>query len=151
MTATDLRPEVLLDRCGGRFAIKVRINPETGCWQWTACLSRAGYGRFHVAGQSPAMAHRYAYEVLVGPIPIGLQLDHLCRVRRCVNPAHLEPVTVRENLLRGDTITAARAAQTHCGSGHALSPDNTYIKPNGCRNCRECKRAADRRYKAAQR
>lgn len=126
-----------------RFWPKVQKTPE--CWIWTAAKNTDGYGRFLGDGRV-VQAHRFAYEMLRGPIPDGLHLDHLCRVVACVNPDHLEPVTVRANLLRGNTSTARRAAQTHCIHGHEFTPENTYIKPNGCRRCRECSRESDRRY-----
>lgn len=77
------------------------VSPLDECWVWCARTNRNGYGRLRVGGRE-LMAHRLAYEALVGPIPEGLVLDHLCRVRLCINPAHLEPVTVRENTLRGE-------------------------------------------------
>jgi len=122
------------------------VNKTPTCWLWTGATLN-GYGRFgRGPGQTTGVAHRMAYEQLVGPIPAGLHLDHLCRVHACVNPAHLEPVTCRENLLRGETITARRAAQTSCLRGHAFDGENTYVAPNGCRDCRTCRREADRRY-----
>jgi hypothetical protein len=120
-----------------RFTAKVWINFETGCWEWTATRNKKGYGV--IWDGKTRGAHRVAYELFVGPIPEGLQLDHLCRVRHCVNPAHLEPVTCRENLLRGETITAKRAAVTECPKGHKYSQANTYYRPDGCRECRLCK------------
>ena len=91
-----------------RFWSKVDRNGRGGCWLWTASLNRYGYPNFGAVNGRPMAGHRYAYERLVGPIPAGLQLDHLCRVRRCVNPAHLEPVTPKENTRRG-----LRARMTH--------------------------------------
>jgi len=90
-------------------------------------------------------AHRYVYEQEVGPIPDGLTLDHLCRNRACVNPDHLEPVTMRVNTLRGETITARNAAKTRCDKGHEFTPENTMRKPDG-RRCRVCQRASEARY-----
>jgi len=90
-------------------------------------------------------AHRFGYELLVGPIPTGLTLDHLCRVRTCVNPAHLEPVSIGENVLRGDTRPAANLKKTHCPRGHAYDAANTYIARGGERHCRTCNTAKSQR------
>lgn len=111
-----------------------------GCWHWIGATDDAGYGRFRSREHGTNMAHRIAYLALAGPIPDGLSLDHLCRVRCCVNPDHLEPVTARENILRGYGRGANEARQTHCQHGHPLSGDNLYIKPNGRRQCRQCNR-----------
>lgn len=110
---------------------------NNGCWIWTAGLSTAGYARFFVDGKT-RQASRVVFETIVGPIPEGLELDHLCRNVRCVNPAHLEPVTHAENILRG-----ARRAATHCKYGHEFSPENTATRlRNGTwqRRCRACGR-----------
>lgn len=128
-----------------RFWLKVNkdgpvLNPELGhCWEWTACLaSKSRYGLFFTPGRT-GVAHRFAYEWLVGPIPDGLTLDHLCRNRACVNPAHLEPVLPRTNVLRGVGVTAHNAAKTHCKRGHPLTPENVYYRKGG-RQCRLCNR-----------
>jgi HNH endonuclease len=121
---------------GGRFWSKVQRS-ESGCWEWTAAKT-VGYGRFADKGRT-LLAHRVAYELLIGPIPEGLQIDHLCRNPSCVNPAHLEPVTSRENLLRGVGEPARNAAKTHCPQGHEYSPENTYAY-RGMRMCVECRR-----------
>lgn len=121
-----------------------------GCWHWTGATDSAGYGRFRPHDPTTTnMAHRVAYLALVGPIPDGLQLDHLCRVRKCVNPDHLEPVTARENILRGYGRGANEARQTRCQNGHPLSGDNLYIKPNGRRQCRQCNRDRQTRFREA--
>ena len=119
---------------------------ENGCWIWQASKRPNGYGQVRVAGRN-MLAHRWAYELLVGPIPDGLVLDHLCRVIACVNPAHLEPVTQRENTLRGEGLPAQRARKTHCVHGHEFTDANTYRDPNrnGRRTCRICAREHDRR------
>lgn len=108
----------------------------SGCWLWTAYVDRKGYGVFGINQRTLVKAHRYSYELHVGPIPEGLQLDHLCRVRHCVNPAHLEPVTNQENVIRGN---AARPKLTHCKHGHEFTPENTYLHPKrGKRHCKAC-------------
>lgn len=107
---------------------RYELAPD-GCWLWNGRLNASGYGVFH---QTPA--HRLVYELLVGPIPDGLVLDHLCRVRHCVNPDHLEPITQEENM--------RRARLTSCRRGHPLSDDNVYVTPStGSRTCLTCKRA----------
>lgn len=116
-----------------------KVMKTEDCWYWVGALNAYGYGVFTLRGQ-PWMAHRYFYEHLVGPIPEGLDIDHLCRVRACVNPAHLEPVTRRENLLRGEGRTARNAAVKHCPQNHAYDSANTYISRKGSRECRACKR-----------
>ena len=130
-------------------------RPELGpCWQWTASTTAQGYGQIRTGGGAGAMlyAHRVAYEFTVGPIPGGLQLDHLWRVRRCVNPAHLEPVTNRENGLRGESFAAINACKTHCPKGHEYTPGNTVVDSNdGSRKCRICRREASVAYRAAKR
>lgn len=122
------------------------------CWLWTGTTGKVdGYGRF-VVGELPSvngqrrrkrvLAHRWGYEHFVADIPNGLEPDHLCRVRPCVNfERHLEPVTHRENMLRGATPSAANAAKTECFKGHPFSLENTYTCPRGKRYCRICQRA----------
>src|ERR1035437_3014013 len=99
--------------------------PIVGCWLWTAAVDKDGYGLFKLSGRM-VRAHRFAYEQAKGPIPHGLTLDHLCRVRCCVNPAHLEVVTVRENTLRGNGPAGRNARKTHCKQGHPYTESNTY-------------------------
>ena len=111
---------------------------ESGCWEWVGNILQSGYGQIAITHTHMELAHRFAYELLVGPIPEGLQLDHLCRVRHCVNPDHLEPVTARENVLRGNGIAAQSARQTHCIHGHPFDEGNTYLTKRGWRQCRTC-------------
>ena len=127
-----------------RFVEKTRID-ESGCIVWTGGLNGVGYGQFYVGRKSldqtgKGYAHRWAYETFVGPIPEGMHIDHLCRTRACVNPDHLEPVTIRENLLRGDGPSAQHSKKTHCPKGHEYAGDNLYVSPKGMRFCRRCGR-----------
>ena len=104
-------------------------------------------GRFAVSHGRVHYAHRIAFQFFRGPIPAGLQIDHLCRVKLCVNPAHLEPVTASENIRRGTGLAARRAAQTHCKYGHPFDKENTHINSRGHRICRTCmRRKARARY-----
>lgn len=119
-----------------RFMAKVDRRPD-GCWVWTACRVWNGYGQFRVAGKT-VYAHRFAYELLVGPIPDGLELDHLCRNRACVNPSHLEVVDSRTNTLRGDGPAAQNARKTHCAHGHELTLENIWRSGRNSRLCRAC-------------
>jgi hypothetical protein len=132
-------------------------RPALGpCWLWTAYIYPDGYGRLRVAKATTerrwtwALAHRLAYEMLVGPIPEGLTIDHLCRVHACVNPRHMEPVTQGENVLRGIGLTAQESRQTHCHKGHEFTPENTYTPKRGGRHCRVCRRDAQSRSRARQ-
>lgn len=116
---------------------------DTGCWIWNAALDAHGYGSFHLNGKT-AYAYRVAYEWAKGPRPAGMDLDHICRDRRCVNPDHLEPVTRGENLHRSPiTQTSINAAKTHCIHGHEFTPENTIRDPwRRCRTCHYARRAA---------
>lgn len=111
---------------------------EGGCWIWTGPMDRNGYGLD--GGARKTLAHRVAYRELVGEIAPGLELDHLCRVRHCVRPDHLQPVTHRENMLRGNGWAGKNARKTHCPHGHEYTPDNTKLR-NGSRTCRACRSA----------
>ena len=121
-----------------RFWSKVDVSAPNECWEWTAGRNSTGYGTFRI-GRDMRGAHRVAYELSVGPIPEGLQIDHLCRNVTCVNPAHLEPVTQRENSLRGVSPAAVNATKTHCPKGHEYTPENTEMDSGG-RRCRICRR-----------
>lgn len=138
-------------RLPDRFWDKVQPEPNTGCWFWTAGCNGGGYGAITWNGKQ-IDSHRLVYQETVGPIGAGLEIDHLCRVRCCVNPAHLEAVTRRVNVLRGKGPSAVNAKVTHCKRGHALSGDNVYVYPNGRkRACRECHRSYKRqRYRRAK-
>ena len=126
-----------------RLWAKVRFGDWLDCWLWTAALGADGYGRIGVGSaldgsRAVALVHRLAYEDLVGPIPDGLHIDHLCRVRACVNPLHLEPVTLAENNRRAQ---AAAIPPAHCPNGHEYAAENTGRRGTA-RFCRTCKRVA---------
>jgi len=119
----------------------IKLAVRSGnCWRWQGLMRPDGYGK-HAGRQ----AHRVVYENLVGPIPEGLELDHLCRNKSCVNPDHLEPVTREENARR------RWATYTHCKNGHAYTAANTYIMPSGFRDCRTCIRDRVAKYRARRR
>lgn len=138
MSATKRRraTETLADR----VLYRMEPEPNSGCWLWTGARTLNGYGFISYHGRNE-MAHRIAYGLFVGPIPEGKTLDHLCRQRACINPKHLEPVTLRENVLRNTSLVAANAVKTHCLRGHPLSGDNLYTG-GGQRACRACRRTA---------
>ena len=127
--------------------VEAKLFPvtESGCWLWTGAVLPNGYGVLTYQKQRK-YAHRLVYELLRAPIPEGLQLDHLCRVRCCANPDHLEPVTLQENLRRGDVNQYVKA--THCKRGHEFTVENTYQYKNKIgnpkRNCRACALAYSR-------
>lgn len=133
-----------------RFADNVMI--DDGCWEWAGGRSRNGYATVNAGGSKGAtlLAHRVGYELLVAPIGGGMVLDHLCRNRGCVRPDHLEPVTQRENILRGTGLAAINAQKTHCDQGHEFSEANTRVN-NGHRHCRICVREKQRRYRRNKR
>jgi len=119
----------------------------TGCWLWTGAIDSGGYARISVAGKN-ATAHRVSYELANGAIATGLQIDHLCRIRHCVNPAHLEAVSPRVNTLRSTAVTAVNAIKTECPLGHSLSGDNLLLEGRW-RRCRICRTAQNRARTAA--
>lgn len=130
-----------------------KVNRTESCWIWAGAVLENGYG-YAWDGTRARLAHRFSYELTTGAIPEGLVIDHLCRVRACVNPAHLEPVTQSENIRRGDgprVQKERRQGQTHCLRGHPLSGDNLRVDKRGRRSCRECFRVGDRLRKRAKR
>ena len=122
----------------------------SGCWRWTCHIDENGYGRFDVRHKNVRYrnyAHREVYQCLIGDIPPGMELDHLCRVRHCVNPEHLEIVTPKENTRRSNAITAINARKTHCKYGHEFTENNIYVMQDG-RACRRCRKMHSHNYNA---
>lgn len=114
------------------------------CWNWLGSKYQNGYGKVGKAGY---MVHRIAYELTKGTVPADMCLDHLCRNRSCINPDHLEVVTLVENVMRGESHNAVNARKTHCKNGHEFTQANTYIHPKrGTRNCIFCRNEASRRH-----
>lgn len=131
-----------------RLESKIQAEPNTGCWLWTGAVTHDGYGYGVFRMSRPrrnVAAHRAVWELHRGPVPDGLTLDHLCRVRCCVNPDHLEAVAHRVNCLRGISPAALHAKKTSCPHGHAYDTSNTIIRKDGSRRCRSCTKIRDRR------
>lgn len=133
-----------------RFWEKVVPEPNSGCWLWIGALDTGGYGFFYVAVGQFIRAHRFAYERLIGTIPGRRDLDHLCRIRRCVRPSHLEPTTRQVNVLRGVGLAADNARREICINGHDFTDENTYYRKDRVgRLCRRCD--ADRHARTRER
>jgi hypothetical protein len=125
-----------------RLLAKIQRDEATGCWNWTGGHHPDGYGLISVHDKTRP-AHRVSFELYREPIPEKMQIHHICRNKRCVNPNHLSFHTCREHLLLDDTLAAANTAKTHCPKGHPYFGENLYVSPCGDRHCRTCKRAAD--------
>lgn len=134
-----------VDRAFWKRVDRAGTHPDD-CWIWRGAQTRDGYGKLGRNGRT-VLAHRYAYELEVGPIPGGRVIDHLCRVRLCVRPSHAEPVTARENILRGEGAGALAARRDRCPEGHEL----TNSVDGSRRRCRPCAADAARRYRARNR
>lgn len=149
------------ERLRSRFLhrqIRVIRRGDWECWIWQGACDRAGYGVI-VRDRQSYRAHRVSYEIFIGPIPPGLVIDHLCRTRNCLNPEHLEPVTIGENVRRGESISMTQGKRTHCVNGHPFSSDNVRLSSyrqkdftrGTYRKCKECARQIGQRYRERKR
>lgn len=129
-----------------RLVTKIEIGD---CWNWTASKNNYGYGRLRVDGKT-LYAHRLVYQWLVGPIPEDKECDHLCRNPACVNPDHIELVSRKVNVLRGESPSAKHAVKTHCPRGHEYDEDNTAMTLVNTRRCRACDRDRKRRIRGSK-
>jgi len=140
----------MLESLPSRIREKIKVNPSTECWEWTAGDNGSGYGLVQWNGKQN-LAHRVVYALINGEIPYGKTLDHLCRNRSCANPEHLEPVSHKENLRRGETGKKTGRKQkekTHCPQGHPYDKHNTHYRSSGERVCMSCNRDRQRRRRA---
>lgn len=144
MATPGRKPIPLIDR------LDSKIDKTSSCWIWNGKVDKTGYGSFGMRVEKACRtraAHKIVYETLVGEVPEGMQLDHLCRIPLCVRPDHLEVVTPRENTLRSNGIAAINARKTHCVHGHEFTVENTYIhKKRGSRHCKACIKVATMKY-----
>jgi hypothetical protein len=122
-----------------RFTVKIQKLPN-GCWKWIAHLDTDGYGRFYWNGNRNGFAHQFSYEYFNGPLDKALTVDHMCRNRWCVNPAHLRQITNLENVMIGVGVGAKNARKTVCPLGHTYSTENTYYDKLGYRGCKICRK-----------
>lgn len=137
-----------------RIESRIFVRLDTGCWEWLGRIMPNGYGMLGIGQRSKGekktvYSHRLSYEVFIGPIPDGMDLDHLCRNRCCCNPAHLEPVTRSENSRRGMgavMLGLLNSTKTHCAHGHEYSPANTIYRKGGGRSCRICRKRDKQKY-----
>jgi len=127
-----------------------KVEKTETCWNWCGSTNKVtGYGQIQINGR-PELVHAVSYKLAGKIIPEGLELDHICRNRVCVNPKHLQPVTHRDNVLRGINICATKAKVTHCPQGHPYDLFNTYHRPDGGRDCKICQQERTRIYKASK-
>lgn len=127
--------EMIVNDHTAQYRLLNKIYYDVDCWLWNGCIDKRGYGRIKIGGKKgrAVEAHIVSYTIFKGRISSGLELDHLCRIRSCVNPEHLEPVTHQQNMLRG-----FHATKTHCKHGHQYTIENTIYNNAGRRECKVC-------------
>jgi hypothetical protein len=127
------------------FKKHIQITKE-GCWEWTAKIHKnTGYGYFTVKGKTH-LSHRFSYKYFKGEIPLNLCIDHICENRKCVNPEHLQAITLKQNILKGKSVCAQKAKQIYCHKNHPLSGENLYITPDNRRQCKTCNKIRQKKY-----
>lgn len=148
------QPRITQEQLVRNFMNRANIGPKHQCWEWTGTIDNKGYGKISAGANKLVYAHRLAWELMIGPIPKGLVIDHLCRNHSCVNPDHMEVVTIKENVLRGVGLSAINARKTACQNGHELAGDNLVIitKASGhqFRRCRACYNEYQREWRRAK-
>lgn len=155
MTQKNPRPlpvisDEMRERQKHRLLRNREVDPITGCWIWKLAITSAGYGQTSLFSV-PWPAHRLSYFLFVGPFDPALDVDHLCRVRACCNPEHLEAVPAKVNLLRSTNHVVAQVEATHCPQGHPYDGNNLHVRPSGRRACRACQREwSTNRYRRIQ-
>lgn len=132
-----------------RFLSKIYYHPS-GCWEWTGWKNKDGYGMFDVTSNTKRLAHRYSYSIFLQDLQSAITLDHSCKNIRCVNPLHLEPMSAKENGLKGNTLQGINKRKTHCIRGHAFSSTNTLTHYKNKRVCRECRHIYWQKYQKSK-
>lgn len=128
----------ILEQIKQKILSKILIDPNTECWLWQGYADRDGYARIEVIGGKNKFVHRLSYEAFTGSIPEGMSIDHICKNRGCCNPKHLQQLSIKENILRGDGASSKNNKKTHCNEGHEFSAENTYINNRSARVCKTC-------------
>lgn len=143
-TVTTEKSRAEIERTLSRHGRHIEFH-RCGCWEWTGPTTDKGYARISQSKTSWVLGHRLFFEIFRGKVPDGLDLDHLCRNRNCINPSHLEPVSRRENVMRGRSPFILAHHSGSCVRGHQMTPDNTYISPKGQKHCKACRQMREKK------